>query len=180
METNITSHRLRFPNTDSKKIFITASTIAYDDKYLVRMVLELEEQFGMRGWETDTYVYQLKSPKDDPLEIEKTTRSFDPDLILEIYLTDELTTAEYIPNYSSYGPTAAGGRYSRATSSEIELNLMTAADGMPVWQGNVKIKSPNGNLQTKLETADGVSKPVIEIVRAMEKDAVLYKLLPGK
>lgn len=175
MNVSLTSQRLRFPHSDARKIFIQARTIAQDEVFLVNMVNELTQQLNLRGWETDSYAYQVKSVRDNPLEIEMKVLDFEPDLILEVYSSDQLTSREYVP--PAYN-TMSGGNYRNTASSEIELALRDAGDGMPVWRANMDVKLTNDYFRANLKTGGEVRRAVLEIIQAMEKDGVLYKLSP--
>lgn len=179
VQVEINSHRLRFPNSEARKIFIKAHTIAEDEIYLANMVEELKYQLGMKGWEVASYEYQVKSVKDDPLEIERRILSFNPDLLLEFYLSDQLASTEYIPSNYSSNPAGASGSYHRTASSDIELNLIDSSDGIPIWQANMTVKISNESFKPKLKAGSEVSSTVMEIIQAMEKDGILYTL-PAK
>lgn len=178
MNVNLTSQRLRFPHSEARKIFIKARTIAEDEVYLVNMVDELKNQLSLRGWETDSYAYQVKSAKDNPLEIERQVLDFKPDLILELYLSDQLASTEYMPaNYYS-NTVGSGGSYRKTASSNMELNLVDSSEEIPIWQADMSIKLSNEYFRPQLKVGGEVRRAVMEIIQAMEKDGVLYKLSP--
>lgn len=178
MNVNFTSHRLRFPHSEARKIFIKARTIARDEVYLVNIVDELKQELIMRGWETDSYAYQVKSINDDPVEIERKILAFNPDLILEVYLSDQLASREYIPPSYGSSPAGSGVNYRSTASSEIELNLKDAKDEMPVWQASMNVKLSNDYFRPTLKAGGEVRRTVMEIIQGMEKDGILYNLSP--
>lgn len=173
---NVTVNSARLSDTDQgeKKVFILAKTIDTDETYLTNIVSKLKDELDRKGWLLETYTYQVKSSKDDPLEIEKRTSSYSPGFILEVFVSDQLVQTEYTLATDFSQPRGTDGHFKTNTSANIAIKLEDYLSGTEVWQSVLTVTSPSGLFGRKLKSGNSVKLAVAEIIKALQKDGILH------